>query len=111
MGAERLCKTKEKEGERGGGGEEDMKRPGWQQEGGEEGEVRRGVRRDPLIGERFKDMEMRMETRVWGPSERAGCNMDVLVRHDGAEIDEWMLESGGDSGRSDGGSRVGIITG
>lgn len=47
-------------------------------------------------------------------SERAGCNMDVLVGHDGAEIDKWMFRSGGDSGevrRSDGESRADIITG
>ena len=30
------------------------------------------------------------------PSVRAGCNMDVLVWHDGAEIDKWMFRSGGD---------------
>lgn len=28
-----------------------------------------------------------------GESERAWCNMDVLVRHDGAEIDKWMFRS------------------
>lgn len=30
-----------------------------------------------------------------GQSEGAGCNTDVLVRHDGAEIDKWMFGSGG----------------
>lgn len=49
-----------------------------------------------------------------GQPERAGCNMDVLVRHDGAEIDKWMFRSWGDSEEerwSDGRSRVDIITG
>lgn len=49
-----------------------------------------------------------------GQSERAKYNMDVLVRHDGAEIDKQMFKSGGDSGEgrwSDGGSRMDIITG
>ncbi len=32
-----------------------------------------------------------------GQSQRAGCNMDVLFRHDGAEIDKWMFRSGGNS--------------
>lgn len=35
-------------------------------------------------------------------SERAGCNMDVLVGHDGAEIDKWMFRSGGTQERRDG---------
>ncbi len=37
-----------------------------------------------------------------GQSQRAGCNMDALFRHDGAEIDKWMFRSGGDSKRRDG---------
>lgn len=49
-----------------------------------------------------------------GQSERPGHNMDVLVRHDEAEIDKWMFKSVGDSGEGrwyDGQSRVDIITG
>ena len=47
-------------------------------------------------------------------SERAECNMEVLVKHDRAEIDKWMLKSVGNPGRRDcetKQSRVDIIIG
>lgn len=37
-----------------------------------------------------------------GQSGRAGCNMDVLLRHDGAGIDKWMFKSVGIQERGEG---------
>lgn len=48
-----------------------------------------GARRRARQGLRFKDAKER-ETCVGGP-RRPGCNVDVLVRCNGAQIDEWIF--------------------
>lgn len=88
MGTECLCKTKDREES----GEEDimvgMKQPGGQQESAREAETSCNL----LISEMFEDRRENRDMGL-GESERAWCNMDVLVRHVGAEIDKWMFRS------------------